>query len=182
MDLGESSKSSGADHATVSAAPLRPTFAAVIVLLLFFASDIPKSQILTERSLVSSTFPAFMSPCTMDTSGRCRYAMPVAVSAAILAVVARSRTSSTSRSRTSSEPPSQSSITIHARSGTTPNTRRMFGWFNEHMIIASRRTDLTTDAGTFSDTLAEFTAPPAVANMAFTATACPLSDALNTAP
>ena len=27
-----------------------------------------------------------------------------------------------------------------------------------------------------------FTAPPAVANMAFTATACPLSDALNTAP
>ena len=62
-------KSSGALHATVSAFDFDPAFAAdVIVLDRFFASESPKSHRRADRSRVRSTFPAFMSPCTIDTS------------------------------------------------------------------------------------------------------------------
>ena len=68
--MGSAVKSSGALHATVSAFDsVAPAFAAeVIVLDRFFASESPKSHRRADRSRVRSTFPAFMSPCTMDTS------------------------------------------------------------------------------------------------------------------
>eukprot|EP00982_Pelagococcus_subviridis_P012442 31175-Pelagococcus_subviridis.AAC.11 len=107
-------KSSGALHATVSATDRPPAATAdVIVFERFFASDIPKSQIRTELSAARSTFPAFMSPCTMSTSRMCRYAIPVAVSVASRALSRASRTLSGSYRYSSSAPPGHSSMTMY---------------------------------------------------------------------
>ena len=167
-------KSSGALHATVSATDRPPAATAdVIVFERFFASDIPKSQIRTELSAARSTFPAFMSPCTMSTSRMCRYAIPVAVSVASRALSRASRTLSGSYRYSSSAPPGHSSMTMYPNFVTTPNTRRMFGWFRLHMIIASFRMSFAAYVGT------RFESP---SNIALTATFSPAYLAKYTVP
>ena len=159
-------KSSGEDHWTVKPPCVEAPTVWVIVFDRSFASDMPKSHKQTDPFERINTLSAFKSPWTMAISGECKYATPVAVSAAYRVSSELSMDVSFSSSIDFKEPLSHSSMTIQPKAGHTPNIFITLGWFNEHKMVDSRRIWFLISSGT----TASFGLPLGL-NMHFTATA-----------